>query len=43
VSLAELLGVYAERHARVRHFVAVRLASGGTFDLVVLTTEPDRS
>jgi len=27
----------------VRHFVAVRLASGGTFDLVVLTTEPDRS
>jgi hypothetical protein len=43
MALAELLGVYADRHARCAHFVAVRLASGGTFDLVVLATEPDRS
>jgi hypothetical protein len=43
VALAELLGVYPLATRDVRHFAAVRLASGRTFDLVVLTTEPDRS
>jgi hypothetical protein len=44
VALAELHGVYRLATRDVRHFAAVRLASGRTFDLVVvLTTEPDRS
>jgi hypothetical protein len=42
MALAELLGVYRLATRDVRHFAAVRLASGGTFDLVVLTSEADR-
>jgi hypothetical protein len=43
VALAELLGVYADRYARCAPFRrrSDQVQSGGTFDLVVLTNDPD--
>jgi uncharacterized protein len=43
VSLAELVGVYRLATRDVRHFAAVRLRHGHSFELVVHPTAPDRS
>jgi predicted nucleic acid-binding protein len=43
VALAEALGIRRLATRDVRHFAAVRLPDGGSFDLVVLPTDPDRS
>ena len=43
VALAEALGIRRLATRDVRHFAAVRLADGGSFDLVVVPTDPDRS
>jgi predicted nucleic acid-binding protein len=43
VALAELLGVHQLATRDVRHFAAVRLASGRGFELVVHPTDPDKS
>jgi predicted nucleic acid-binding protein len=43
VALAEALGIRRLATRDVRHFSAVRLADGGSFDLVVVPTDPDRS
>jgi predicted nucleic acid-binding protein len=43
VALAETLGIRRLATRDVRHFAAVRLRDGGSFDLVVLPTDPDRS
>jgi uncharacterized protein len=43
VALAELLGVHRLATRDVRHFAAVRLASGRGFELVVHPTDPDKS
>lgn len=43
VALAEALGIRRLATRDVRHFAAVRLADGRSFDLVVVPTDPDRS
>lgn len=43
VALAERLGVRRVATRDVRHFAALRLADGGSFELVVRPTDPDRS
>src|SRR5262249_39188547 len=43
VALAETLGIRRLATRDVRHFAAVRLPDGSSFDLVVLPTDPDRS
>lgn len=43
VALAEDLGVRRIATRDVRHFTAVRLRDGGSFELVVYPTDPDRS
>jgi predicted nucleic acid-binding protein len=43
VALAEHLGVRRLATRDVRHFSAVRLRDGGSFELVVHPTDPDRS
>ena len=43
VALAESLGIRRLATRDVRHFGAVRLRDGRSFDLVVLPTRPDRS
>lgn len=43
VAIAEALGVRRLATRDVRHFAAVRLPDGGSFDLVVLPANPDRS
>ena len=43
VALAEALGIRRLATRDVRHFAAVRLPDGSSFDLVVLPTDPDRS
>jgi len=43
VALAEALGVRRLATRDVRHFAAVRLPDGSSFELVVLPTDPDRS
>ncbi len=43
VALAERLGVTRIATRDVRHFSAVRLRDGGSFDLVVQPVRPDRS
>ena len=43
VALAEALGIRRLATRDVRHFAAVRFADGGSFDLVVVPTDPDRS
>lgn len=42
VALAEAIGIRRLATRDVRHFAAVRLPDGGSFDLVVLPTNPDR-
>lgn len=42
VALAEALGIRRLATRDVRHFAAVRLPDGSSFDLVVLPTDPDR-
>ena len=43
VALAEDLGIRRLATRDVRHFAAVRLGDGSPFDLVVHSTDPDRS
>ena len=43
VALAECLGIRRLATRDVRHFAAIRLRDGRTFDLVVQPTAPDRS
>ena len=43
VALAESLGIRRVATRDVRHFVAVRLRDGTSFELVVHPTDPDRS
>lgn len=43
VALAETLGIRRLATRDVRHFAAVRLRDGRSFDLVVHPTQPDRS
>jgi hypothetical protein len=43
VALAESLGVRRLATRDVRHFAAVRLRDGGSFELVVHPTDPDRT
>ena len=43
VALAETLGVRRLATRDVRHFAAVRLRDGSSFDLVVHPTDPDKS
>ena len=43
VALAEVLGIRRLATRDLRHFTAVRLSDGGSFDLVVRPTHPDRS
>jgi predicted nucleic acid-binding protein len=43
VALAEDLGVRRLATRDIRHFTAVRFSDGGSFELVVHPTEPDRS
>jgi len=43
VALAESLGIRRLATRDVRHFAAVRLRDGRTFDLVVHPTDPDKS
>ena len=43
IALAEALGIRRLATRDVRHFAAVRLADGGSFELVVVPAEPDRS
>jgi hypothetical protein len=43
VVLAEDLGIRRIATRDLRHFAAVRLRDGTSFDLVVLPTEPDHS
>jgi predicted nucleic acid-binding protein len=43
VALAETLGVRRLATRDVRHFSAVRLRDGSSFDLVVHPTDPDKS
>jgi predicted nucleic acid-binding protein len=43
VALAEALDIRRLATRDVRHFAAVRFADGGSFDLAVFPTDPDRS
>jgi predicted nucleic acid-binding protein len=43
IALAEFLGIRRLATRDVRHFAAVRFADGGSFDLAVVPTDPDRS
>lgn len=43
VALAESLGIRRVATRDLRHFAAVRLRDGSSFELVVHATDPDRS